>query len=603
MMWRNGPCCRKLPRAAVLPAAVERFIEGCVEPVSPLEEQQLLRRAHEVAHEGVAAMVARITNAGYYWPKLRADATALLSECMPCIRFNVGKKGYHPAGSLAADVPMQHVVMDLFGPLVSSTSGSGEGFTYVLVAVDVASRFTFLRPLRDKSAVSVAAVALQIEADFGRIGTLSSDNGTEFANSLMEEVCDIMGTARGFSLPYYPQGNGLAERAVGTFSRLLKKWLEGDLETWAPLLPAAQVALNTRVAQTHGSTPFAAMFLRKCTDPLSAIGREKPLQYSADDGTADQSMTSETLATRLALAAEVVFPQISKKADDAAAARKARLDARAGVGQEVIAEGTKVMVKNVVRAGKFEPFREGPYVVMSSSLQDGYVLSDATGKRLARKVPRQHLTVVSDRVPFGSSDVVSSVVAHEGDGKQRRYRVRWKGFGEEDDTWEPVDHFDDLAPIVAYWKGADRSSGHGGTGYAAAGDSLSNYPDPELIVREERENCEVMNAGYDGQPFRGAVAGPDELLEAAEVFRPVCPADISGSVLRGRVVIRRVGPSAWARATVTKSYEVGKSRGGYTHEARFADGKLRDVRLLSEQYGVRGKELHSDAWCVVASLA
>ena len=53
-------------------------------------------------------------------------------------------------------------------------------FRYVLVVLDVFSRFIFLRPLQSKSSTEVAAVVMQIFSDVGPPKIIQTDQGTEF---------------------------------------------------------------------------------------------------------------------------------------------------------------------------------------------------------------------------------------------------------------------------------------------------------------------------------------------------------------------------------------------------------------------------------------
>ena len=47
---------------------------------------------------------------------------------------------------------------------------------------------------------------------------------------------------------------------------------------------------------------------------------------------------------------------------------------------------------------------------------------------------------------------VQSIIDHEGTPGNYKYFVRWKGYGPEDDTWEPIKHFNDLTQIERYWQ-------------------------------------------------------------------------------------------------------------------------------------------------------
>ena len=53
-------------------------------------------------------------------------------------------------------------------------------YKYILVVLDIFSRFLFLRPLRSKSSSEIASVLLQIFSDIGPPLHIHSDQGTEF---------------------------------------------------------------------------------------------------------------------------------------------------------------------------------------------------------------------------------------------------------------------------------------------------------------------------------------------------------------------------------------------------------------------------------------
>ncbi len=65
-----------------------------------------------------------------------------------------------------------------------------EGNNYFLVTIDHFSRFSILVPLKDKTAKSVAtAVIDEVVCKFNSPSVLISDNGEEFNNQNLNEIC------------------------------------------------------------------------------------------------------------------------------------------------------------------------------------------------------------------------------------------------------------------------------------------------------------------------------------------------------------------------------------------------------------------------------
>ncbi|GKC87410.1 retrovirus-related pol polyprotein from transposon TNT 1-94, partial [Tanacetum coccineum] len=58
-----------------------------------------------------------------------------------------------------------------------------------------------------------------------RVKELRSDNGTEFRNHKVEELCDEKGISQNFSSPYTPEQNDVAERRNRTLIEAAKTML------------------------------------------------------------------------------------------------------------------------------------------------------------------------------------------------------------------------------------------------------------------------------------------------------------------------------------------------------------------------------------------
>jgi hypothetical protein len=59
----------------------------------------------------------------------------------------------------------------------------------------------------------------------------------------------------------YPRANGVAERFVGVAKKVLLKIMVGNIKNFDLFLPAAQRAINLKLASRTGSVPFALFFL------------------------------------------------------------------------------------------------------------------------------------------------------------------------------------------------------------------------------------------------------------------------------------------------------------------------------------------------------
>jgi hypothetical protein len=219
-----------------------------VQPVSLAERASLVRRAHLAGHFGGTAMYKGLLLSNHRWPGLLQDCQRECLECIECQKFNITRNGYRPHKSIHADLPFDHVACDLAGPFPPS---SASNHTFLLVVVDVCTRFVFLRTLPDKTDKSVANALFKIFCDVGFPKIIQSDNGREFSNQRLTEFCRISNISPRLITPYNPQSNGIAERNVGTAKAAIFKLLKGREQSWEYYVPQVQFFMNTKVAQLH----------------------------------------------------------------------------------------------------------------------------------------------------------------------------------------------------------------------------------------------------------------------------------------------------------------------------------------------------------------
>lgn len=340
---------------------------------------------------------------------------------------------------MLSDGPWHHIQVDTSVHLPPSP----DGYTALLVIIDVFTGFVLLRPLKTNSAEIVARKLWKIFCVFGLPKILQSDNGPEFVNEVLRALVQINGIDHRLISPYNPRADGKVERSIQTVMMVIKKLLHGTNRHWPLFVPFAQLSFNTKVSSLTESTPFALMFNRELNEMKDYSGTE-PNPISLDDWKSHQQRVLS-----------LIYPAISDKVRASKDKMVQSLNKhRRVLLQNSIPAGSTVMLIDPIRANKFEPKYVGPYTVVRRSRNGNYVLRDATGDLLDRHVPPDQLKVVAKKPR--SSDrrnnvyEVERILKHQGNPGSYEYLTKWKGY--EEPSWEPQNNFLDDHIIQEYWK-------------------------------------------------------------------------------------------------------------------------------------------------------
>ena len=105
-------------------------------------------------------------------------------------------------------------------------------------------------------------------------GVIHSDQGREFENKVMHELCLLGGSHKTKTTPYHPESDGLVERFNRTLLMMLAMNTKDD---WDDLLPPVMMAYRSSVHESSGFNPYRLMFGEECTLPMD-IGwpRQQP---------------------------------------------------------------------------------------------------------------------------------------------------------------------------------------------------------------------------------------------------------------------------------------------------------------------------------------
>ena len=151
--------------------------------------------------------------------------------------------------------------MDFAGPV--------EG-KYILIIVDAHSKWIEATCTASTSSSAVIEVLRPLFARFGLPESVVTDNGTGFVSQEFEEFLRSNRIVHTTSAPYHPASNGLAERAVQTLKRGLKKVTGGTMTCrLAKVLMAYRITPQT----TTGVSPAELLLGRR---PRTRLDLLKP---------------------------------------------------------------------------------------------------------------------------------------------------------------------------------------------------------------------------------------------------------------------------------------------------------------------------------------
>ena len=223
--------------------------------------RKIIRAAHNSllgGHMGLFKTRERILER-YFWPGMQKDLQDHIKACLDCQRVKPWNRPRRaPLKPLQQPpAPNHRIHIDLFGPLATS----GQGKKMVCVITDAFSKYTELVAIRSKEAGEVAKAIM--DTWITRYSTpkeIVTDGGKEFANKLMDAICQELRVLHRQTTPYHPQTNASAE----VFNRTMKLYLATALEQpyldWEDLLPALRICYNTSVSKATRATPFSLVF-------------------------------------------------------------------------------------------------------------------------------------------------------------------------------------------------------------------------------------------------------------------------------------------------------------------------------------------------------
>ena len=233
----------------------------------------VLVEAHDkLGHQGTTLTYCLIKYQ-YYWKGMNKDIRKYITNCTLCHREKAKVQAYPLHMIEIPDRPFNKIAIDLVTECETSNSGN----KHILTIIDHLTGWpeAFLIPNKSTDTIVSAIINQHLPVHMCPRYILSG-NGTEFKNSLMDQVLKQLGIERIFSAPYHPQSNGKLEMFHECLKPALKKLCKKDLSNLDKY--TNQVFASYRVTPNLAitETPFFLVYRRDPKLPLHQL--LKPMQ-------------------------------------------------------------------------------------------------------------------------------------------------------------------------------------------------------------------------------------------------------------------------------------------------------------------------------------
>ncbi|KAI7957765.1 hypothetical protein MJO29_005982 [Puccinia striiformis f. sp. tritici] len=409
-------------------------------PSDNLIKTEILRSRHNSKLAGHPGRVKTLmlVKQSFTWPLLKSFVNRYVDGCASCQR--VKPTTHKPFGLLEPlpipSGPWTDICYDMITDLPES-----HGFDSVLTVIDRLMKMAHFLPCKKSmNAEKLADIMLrQVWKLHGTPKTIASDRGSVFLSQITRELNRHLGIRLQPSTAYHPRTDGQSEIANKAVEQYLRHFVQYRQDDWEPLLATAEFAYNNNDHTSTGTSPFKANYGFNPT-------------FS---GIPSSEQCIPVVETRLKRLAEVQ-EELQAYLEEAQEAMKNQFDKGATatpdwkVGEEVWLSSKNISTTRP--SAKLDHKWLGPFLISERISKSAYkltlplsmqgvhpvfhvsilrkhTLDTIQDQRQAEPAP----VVIEDKEEWEIEDILDCRERR----KRREYLVSWKGFGPEDNSWEP----------------------------------------------------------------------------------------------------------------------------------------------------------------------
>lgn len=329
---------------------------------------------------------------------------------------------------------------------ITSLPETQNGFDSILVVVDRFSKMAhFLPTTNNVTAPQVASLFIAgVVKLHGLPESLVSDRDPKFTGFFWKELTKSLKVKLNLSTAYHPQSDGQTERTNRTLEQILRNYVCWTQNDWDKALPVVEFAYNSAVHNSTGFSPFQIVYHAPPVFPSSFSS------LTTNPSASEFLLDLETIST-------VVRDRILKAQLDQSTQNDSRISTtsfKEGDYVYLSSENLSPFTLGQAKIPKLAPRWIGPYKIIKNVNPVAFELelppnlkihpvfhssnlkSAVENHDFIRPVSRPPPIVLDHQDEYEVEKVLDSRIRR---GKQE-YLIKWVGYPNEDNTWEPEEH-------------------------------------------------------------------------------------------------------------------------------------------------------------------